>query len=146
MLENKTLLLNYLIRNSKVKGECLIWNGKTDVDRGYGMSYGVMMIDHKNYKTHRLMAFAIGKIESINSKEIVRHSCDNPPCFDPSHILTGTQTQNMQDKIERGRDFNKNKTHCLKGHELTGFNLHVYKGHRRCRACDRDRKSLRKKL
>lgn len=35
----------------------------------------------------------------------VLHKCDNPPCCRPSHMFLGTQLENMQDKIKKGRDF-----------------------------------------
>lgn len=33
----------------------------------------------------------------------VRHQCDNPPCFRPSHLVVGTHLQNMRDRDIRGR-------------------------------------------
>lgn len=35
--------------------------------------------------------------------EVGRHTCDNPPCVRPSHILTGTVADNNRDRDERGR-------------------------------------------
>src|SRR3990167_4061840 len=34
----------------------------------------------------------------------VLHSCDNPPCCNPSHLRLGTQADNIKDCIERGRN------------------------------------------
>lgn len=35
--------------------------------------------------------------------EVVRHTCDNPRCINPAHLLAGTQQDNMQDRLSRGR-------------------------------------------
>lgn len=34
---------------------------------------------------------------------VVRHTCDNPPCVNPLHLLPGTHADNEQDKARRGR-------------------------------------------
>lgn len=34
---------------------------------------------------------------------ICRHTCDNPPCFNPTHLRDGTKADNNRDKMERGR-------------------------------------------
>lgn len=33
----------------------------------------------------------------------VRHRCDNPPCVNPGHLLTGTGRQNARDALDRDR-------------------------------------------
>lgn len=32
-----------------------------------------------------------------------RHTCDNPRCVRPDHIVEGTQFDNVQDRVERNR-------------------------------------------
>lgn len=34
---------------------------------------------------------------------LVLHSCDNPPCCNPRHLRSGSQRENIQDAIGRGR-------------------------------------------
>lgn len=34
---------------------------------------------------------------------LLRHRCDNPPCCNPYHLLTGTISDNMQDAVRRGQ-------------------------------------------
>ncbi len=34
---------------------------------------------------------------------VIRHSCDNPPCVNPAHLIGGTHKENTEDMYCRGR-------------------------------------------
>jgi hypothetical protein len=45
----------------------------------------------------------------------VLHHCDNPPCCNPSHLFLGTNQDNVDDKIRKGRGADirgENNPHC----------------------------------
>lgn len=77
------------------RGECWEWSrGRT----AYG--YGRARVDGVSRNTHRVAYLqANGKIPA---GMVVRHTCDNPPCINPEHLILGTQADNARDAVERG--------------------------------------------
>lgn len=69
----------------------------------------------------------------------VLHSCDNPPCCNPSHLRVGTYKDNVRDRVERDRSKGgrKKSAHCSRGHIFEGSNVYYQKtdSRRRCRLC-----------
>lgn len=49
----------------------------------------------------------------IQDDQIVRHSCDNPPCCNPRHLLTGTHLDNAKDRHIRGRTNRGRSVHTV---------------------------------
>ena len=53
-------------------------------------------------KVHRL-AYQLFHGVALTPIVKVRHSYDNPPCYELSHLLTGSQADNVRDRVERDR-------------------------------------------
>lgn len=80
---------------------CWEWQAARD-HKGYGW----IAIDRKMRRAHTI-AYRLAKGEPPNG-HIVRHTCDNPPCCNPSHLLNGTRKDNGHDASVRNR-FNDRK-------------------------------------
>lgn len=78
---------------------------------------------------------------SIPDGMVVMHMCDMPACVNPSHLMCGTQGDNMRDAFRKGRMTNvcamhAAKTECINGHPLTSQNIRIGEGGRRiCKKC-----------
>jgi hypothetical protein len=75
-------------------GECWEWRHSIG-NSGYGqVRLGSMYSAHRaSYEVY---------VGNIPSGLQVLHSCDNRPCFNPSHLSLGTHTENMRQKAARG--------------------------------------------
>ena len=84
---------------SKTKrvGACLEWQGATDKD-GYGVC-GYRVEGRRVSRVHQMAFYITHGIVP----ELVRHTCDNPPCCEPDHLIDGSQIENMADKVQRDR-------------------------------------------
>jgi endogenous inhibitor of DNA gyrase (YacG/DUF329 family) len=75
---------------------CWLWTGgllKT--------GYGSVRVGGKALRAHRVAyELLVGKIPD---GMLLRHSCDNPKCVNPSHLIPGTKRQNTEDALERGQ-------------------------------------------
>lgn len=125
---------------------CWLWAGslKTGERGGYGQLQIQRRGVRKWYRAH-VLSWEIANRRDWPSGALARHTCDNPRCVNPAHIIPGTHADNMADKAARGRlggppSENLKKTHCPQGHAYAGDNLRIApNGQRVCRACVRER-------
>ena len=70
----------------------------------------------------------------------VLHSCDVRACINPKHLFLGTNKDNTQDMVTKGRHAGQRKTQCKWGHEFSVENTLIdSRGRRQCRVCERRR-------
>lgn len=98
----KVTLTEYLYEKIAVRSpdECWPWTGYCN-RLGYGQVgwAGAPFDKPTNMGAHRLLFYAT---HGYFPPE-VRHTCDNPPCCNPDHLVPGTHAENMRDMKERGR-------------------------------------------
>lgn len=78
------------------EGDCLVWVGARKQD-----GYGRFKIAGQCVSSHRYV-FTILGIAIPNGAHVL-HTCDNPPCVNPSHLFFGGQRDNTLDMIAKGR-------------------------------------------
>lgn len=75
---------------------CWEWQGSLTRD-----GYGLIWRDGKVARAHRC---AYEQMHGpIPAGMVVRHTCDNPPCCNPAHLILGTQLDNLSDMNRKGR-------------------------------------------
>lgn len=75
------------------KDACWPWLGCCNA-QGYGKFAGS--------GAHRF-AWRFANDREIPAGLCVRHTCDNPPCCNPAHLLLGTNLENIADRVRRNR-------------------------------------------
>ena len=88
---------------------CWEWTGALN-SRGYG-AVGVFGVSKS---THRVAYELL--VGPIPDDLQIDHLCRNKPCCNPEHLEPVTALTNMQRRPD------VNKTHCLRGHEMTPEN------------------------
>ena len=79
---------------------CWNWQGGLNAD-----NYGVTFNNGKSIGSHRI-SYMLFK-GTINQGLVIMHTCDNPQCINPKHLLLGTQSDNMKDMVKKGRQGEK---------------------------------------
>ena len=124
---------------------CWLWQGKPNTS-----GYGTIRDGGRKHRVHRIAwEWANGPIPD---GMLVLHSCDTPRCVNPAHLSLGTVRDNNYDRDAKGRTKTPaRKTHCIRGHELSGYNLYTFFDRklgltaRACRACANMRQNARRR-
>lgn len=142
------LLTRLFISGNK---DCWIYVGENGKTRRYPR----LFLDGKYYRVAALILWICGFTDepvdcmtgySAISKrsDLLCHTCDNGKngCVRPSHIFCGTQRENMQDCLEKGRNPFAARNLCVNGHNLNDPLIgRRYKGkpnQRHCLECKRE--------
>ncbi len=90
-------LLVKIARKAKRVGECIVMTSGLDKD-----GYGYVWHDRKKQKASRAVWSHVNG-QPIPAGKLALHTCDNAPCVNPQHLYIGTQQDNMNDRVQRGR-------------------------------------------
>lgn len=110
---------------------CWIWRGPLRHD-GYAV---IRLNGHYPIRVHRAVYEHLRG--AIPSGLVLHHLCKNRACANPDHLTPETIPGNIRkDHPDLWGKWQREKTHCKRGHSLSGENLHVNnEGRRHCRIC-----------
>lgn len=89
----------------KSNEECWLWKAHLD-HKGYGQFW-----DGKTQARAHRFAWKIHYKQEVPSGMNILHHCDNPACVNHHHLYCGTQSDNMIDKVVRGRSAGYDHSH-----------------------------------
>lgn len=78
------------------KEECWEWQSRKNES-----GHGDFKVDGHSEPAHRVaFRMAVGEIPD---GVVIRHTCDNPGCVNPLHLVSGTHADNVRDRVIRNR-------------------------------------------
>lgn len=103
-------------------GDCWVFRN-ANISNGYahmGLTYDPFTKQrYTKYRyeyAHRI-AWALHRGHWPEKGLVIRHTCDNPACCNPEHLIEGTQKQNVEDRSERSNW----QTSCKLTHEQAEY-------------------------
>lgn len=129
----KPLIERWLKFIQPVESGCWLWTGHISPT-----GYGAMSIGMKGKRTAHSVAYELYHGPITEGLEI-DHLCRVRACVNPDHLEAVTQYENNM-RSSSPAALNARKTHCKRGHPLSGENLYIVlsKGRtiRLCRECN----------
>lgn len=80
------------------KNECWPWEGRLN-EKGYGR----LKVGHGYIYAHRFSYALAHSLDVMSMTLHVCHSCDNRVCCNPNHLWLGTNSDNVRDRVQKGR-------------------------------------------
>jgi hypothetical protein len=114
------------------------WNWTGCKCRSYEAFYPRFTLGGTSFPAHKVM-YLVTYGDVPEGMEI-HHECRNTICVNPNHLrmVTGRENKLMSNGVSA---INYRKTHCIRGHELSGDNLIQYDSptqrKRVCRTCQK---------
>lgn len=109
------------------RANCWLWHGAKMKD-----GYGNFKAAGRFVRAHRYAYELL--VGPIPEGLVLDHLCRVPLCVNPSHLEPVTRRENVL-RGETVAASNAAKTHCKKGHPLSGDNLYEHGHSRHCRVC-----------
>lgn len=116
--------------------DCWVWASYTG--GGKNGQYGRFIYESVGNRNKRMAAHRWGYqevVEKLSDEMTLDHLCGNPLCVNPDHLEPCSQAENNRRGQSPSAE-NARKTHCIRNHELAGWNLYVTPdGRRQCKTC-----------
>jgi len=102
----KQILIDHV--DKRGENECWPWTGHIGKN-GYGKAVrtikygGISDRKQKTYRAHRAYLIFVAK-KKVPKDAYVCHTCDNPPCCNPNHLVIGDAKWNNADMVKKGRN------------------------------------------
>lgn len=110
--------LSSFMSEVRITPDCWVWTGDPN-SSGYGSFQSGLF----RANAHRFMYCIMNDEEP----EVVRHTCGNRMCVKPTHLIPGSQVENMQDKFYDGTG-NTQKLNVVQVKEIR--DRYIRTGHR----------------